>query len=147
MLRGLDAQFERNDDGGLYFMDQIWISLFGNVRTLIMDEAHTSKYYVHPGADKIYYDDLRDLYWWLGMKKDIAILTKSAQDFKMEKLARIYINEIVARHGVHVSIISDRDSRFTSQFSPTLQKALGTRLDMSTTYHPQRQLGYSSSLS
>ncbi|GJW62652.1 putative reverse transcriptase domain-containing protein [Tanacetum coccineum] len=72
MLRGLDAQFERKDDVGLYFMDQIWISLSGNVRTLIMDEAHTSKYYVHPGADKIYYD-LRDLYWWPGMKKDIAM--------------------------------------------------------------------------
>ncbi|GKD52038.1 putative reverse transcriptase domain-containing protein [Tanacetum coccineum] len=61
MVRGLDAQFERKDDGGLYFMDQIWIPLSGNVRTLIMDEAHTSKYYIHLGAYKIYYD-LRDLY-------------------------------------------------------------------------------------
>ncbi|GJR89281.1 putative reverse transcriptase domain-containing protein [Tanacetum coccineum] len=112
-----------------------------------MDEAHTSKYLVHPGADKMYYD-LRDLYWWPRMKKDIvdywkwekitmdlvtkfpksssgydAIwvivdrLTKSAhflpirEDYKMEKLARIYIDEIV--------------------------RALGTRLDMSTAYHPQ----------
>ncbi|GJY37428.1 putative reverse transcriptase domain-containing protein, partial [Tanacetum coccineum] len=54
------------------------------------------------------------------------------EDYKMEKLARIYINEIVARHGVPVSIISDRDGRFTSHFWQTLQKALGTRLDMST---------------
>ncbi|GKB38048.1 putative reverse transcriptase domain-containing protein, partial [Tanacetum coccineum] len=38
---------------------------------LIMDEAHTSRYLVHPGADKMYYD-LRDLYWWPGMKRDIA---------------------------------------------------------------------------
>ncbi|GJR41574.1 putative reverse transcriptase domain-containing protein [Tanacetum coccineum] len=43
----------------------------GDVRTLIMDEAHKSKYSVHPGADKMYYD-LRDKYWWPGMKKDIA---------------------------------------------------------------------------
>ncbi|GJY46396.1 putative reverse transcriptase domain-containing protein [Tanacetum coccineum] len=43
----------------------------GEVRTLIMDEAHKSKYSVHPGADKMYYD-LRDRYWWPGMKKDIA---------------------------------------------------------------------------
>ncbi|GJR58432.1 reverse transcriptase domain-containing protein [Tanacetum coccineum] len=57
--------------------------------------------------------------------------------YKMEKLARIYINEVVARHGVPVSIISDRDSRFTLQFWQTLQKALGTQLDMSTAYHPQ----------
>ncbi|GJV38257.1 putative reverse transcriptase domain-containing protein [Tanacetum coccineum] len=43
----------------------------GEVSTLIMDEAHKSKYSVHPGADKMYYD-LRDRYWWPGMKKDIA---------------------------------------------------------------------------
>ncbi|GKB80587.1 putative reverse transcriptase domain-containing protein [Tanacetum coccineum] len=49
----------------------------------------------------------------------------------------IYINEVVARHGVHVSIISDRDSRFTLRFCQTLQKALGTQLDMSSAYHPQ----------
>ncbi|GKB81015.1 putative reverse transcriptase domain-containing protein, partial [Tanacetum coccineum] len=72
MLRGLDAQFERQDDSGLYFMDLIWIPSTGNVRTLILDEAHTSKYSIHPGADKMYYD-LRDLYWWPGMRKDIAL--------------------------------------------------------------------------
>ncbi|GJR37724.1 putative reverse transcriptase domain-containing protein [Tanacetum coccineum] len=43
----------------------------GDVRKLIMDEAHTSRYSVHPSADKINYD-LRDLYWWPGMKRDIA---------------------------------------------------------------------------
>nr|GEV11764.1 putative reverse transcriptase domain-containing protein [Tanacetum cinerariifolium] len=48
----------------------------------------------------------------------------------MEKLARFYIDQIVAGHGVPVSIISDRDGRFTSRFWQTLQKALGTRLDM-----------------
>ncbi|GJW03984.1 putative reverse transcriptase domain-containing protein [Tanacetum coccineum] len=107
-----------------------------------MDEAHTSRYSVHPGADKMYYD-LRDLYWWPGMKRDIAELTKSAhflpirEDYKTEKLAKIYTNEIVARHGVPVSIISDRDGRFTSHLWQAFQKALGTRLDMSTAYHPQ----------
>ncbi|GKF47998.1 putative reverse transcriptase domain-containing protein, partial [Tanacetum coccineum] len=48
------------------------VPLKGDVRTLIMDEAYKSKYYVHPGADKMYYD-LRDRYWWPGMKKDIAV--------------------------------------------------------------------------
>ena len=52
-------------------------------------------------------------------------------------LARLYLKEIVSRHGVPISIISDRDSRFTSNFWQSLQKALGTRLDMSTAYHPQ----------
>nr|GEU93155.1 reverse transcriptase domain-containing protein [Tanacetum cinerariifolium] len=53
------------------------------------------------------------------------------------KHARIYINEVVARHGVPISIISNCDSRFTSRFWQMLQKALGTHLNMSTTYHPQ----------
>ncbi|GJX17730.1 putative reverse transcriptase domain-containing protein [Tanacetum coccineum] len=54
----------------------------------------------------------------------------------VEKLMRQYLKEVVSRHGVPVSIISDRDSRFTSHFWQSLQKALGTQLDMSTTYHP-----------
>ncbi|GJW99244.1 putative reverse transcriptase domain-containing protein [Tanacetum coccineum] len=166
-----------------------------------MDEAHTSRYSIHLGADKMYYD-LRDLYWWPGMKRDIAEyvsrcltcfkikaehqkpsgllqqpkipewkwekitmdlvtnlprssggydaiwvivdrLTKLAhflpirEDYKTEKLAKIYINEIVTRKGVPVSIISDRDGRFASHLWQALQKALGTRLDMSKTYHPK----------
>ncbi|GJX89473.1 putative reverse transcriptase domain-containing protein [Tanacetum coccineum] len=146
--------------------------------TLIMNEAHATKYSVHPRADKMYYD-LRDIYWWPGMKKDIALyvkipewkwenitmdfivklprnssghdliwvivdrLTKSAhflavhEYYKTERLARLYINKIVARHGVPVSIISDRDSHFTSGFWRSLQKALGMQLDLSTAYHPQ----------
>nr|GFB84491.1 putative reverse transcriptase domain-containing protein [Tanacetum cinerariifolium] len=70
-LRGLETHFERRDDGGIYFFDRIWIPSVGGVRKLIMDEAHTSRYSIHPGADKMYYD-LRDLYWWPGMKRDIA---------------------------------------------------------------------------
>nr|GEZ93767.1 hypothetical protein [Tanacetum cinerariifolium] len=59
------------------------------------------------------------------------------KDYKTEKLARLYINEIIARHGVPVSIISDHDSYFTSRFWKSLQKDLGTRLDLSTAYHPK----------
>ncbi|GJT86011.1 putative reverse transcriptase domain-containing protein [Tanacetum coccineum] len=200
-LHGLDQQMERKGDGSLYFMDRIWVPLVGGVRTVIMDEAHKSRYSVHPGADKMYYD-LRDMYWWPGMKRDIATyvsecltcakvkaehqrpsgllqqpeipewkwdkitmdfitklpktksghdtiwvivdrLTKSAhflamrEDYSTERLAKLYIDEIVARHGVPVSIISDRDGRFTSRCWQSVQKALGTRLDMSTAYHPQ----------
>ena len=70
-------------------------------------------------------------------------LTKSAhflaisEDDSVDKLARLYVKEIVSRHGVPISIISDRDSRFTSALWRSLQTALGTRLDMSTAYHPQ----------
>ncbi|GJT10451.1 putative reverse transcriptase domain-containing protein [Tanacetum coccineum] len=71
------------------------------------------------------------------------LLTKYAyfqpmrEDYKMDRLARLYLNEIAARHGVPISIISDRDSRFTSRFWQSTKEALGTRLDMSTAYHPQ----------
>ncbi|GJV15523.1 putative reverse transcriptase domain-containing protein [Tanacetum coccineum] len=70
-------------------------------------------------------------------------LTKSAHFLPMreidpmEKLMKLYMKEVVTRHGVPVSIISDRDGRFTSLFWKALHKALGTRLDMSTAYHPQ----------
>ncbi|GKC03710.1 putative reverse transcriptase domain-containing protein [Tanacetum coccineum] len=196
-----EKHFEQRADGEIYFFDRIWSPSIGDVRKLIMDEAHTSRYSVHPGADKMYYD-LRDLYWWPGMKRDIAEyvsrcltcskikaehqkpsgflqqpeipewkwekitmdfvtklpksssghdtiwvvvdrLTKSAhflpirEDYKTKKLAKIYTNEIVARHGVPVSIISDHDGRFTSHLWQAFQEALGTRLDMSTAYHPQ----------
>nr|GEU54905.1 putative reverse transcriptase domain-containing protein [Tanacetum cinerariifolium] len=49
----------------------VWIPSVGGIRKLIMDKAYTSRYLVHLGADKMYYD-LRDLYWWPGMKRDIA---------------------------------------------------------------------------
>ncbi|GJU10597.1 putative reverse transcriptase domain-containing protein [Tanacetum coccineum] len=176
LQKGLDEMIEQRSDGTLYYLDRIWVHLKGEVRTLIMDEAHKSKYSVHPGADKMYYD-LRDRYWWPGIKKDIAEyvskcltclkvkdvhqrpsgllqqpeipvwkwegiamdfvtkfprtssghdtiwvivdrLTKSAhflpmcEDYKMDRLARLYLKEIVARHGMPISIISDRDSRF-----------------------------------
>nr|GEV19856.1 reverse transcriptase domain-containing protein [Tanacetum cinerariifolium] len=70
-------------------------------------------------------------------------LTKSAHFIltlatdSMESLTRLYIKEIVSRHGVPISIISDRDSHFTSRFWQSLKNALGTQLDMSTTYHPE----------
>ncbi|GJS70510.1 putative reverse transcriptase domain-containing protein [Tanacetum coccineum] len=68
-------------------------------------------------------------------------LTKSAyfipirETYSMESLTKLYINEIVSRHGVPISIISDRDSHSTSRFWQSLQSALGTQLDMGTTYH------------
>ncbi|GJU23265.1 putative reverse transcriptase domain-containing protein [Tanacetum coccineum] len=55
----------------------------------------------------------------------------------METLTKLYIKEIVSRHGVSISIISDHDSHFTSRFWQSLQSALGTQLDMSTAYHPE----------
>ncbi|GKF42206.1 putative reverse transcriptase domain-containing protein, partial [Tanacetum coccineum] len=147
LQKGLDEMIKQRSDGTLYYLDRIWVPL-------------------------------KDRYWWLGMKKDIAeyvsrcltclkvkaehqrpsallqqpeilvckcegiamdLVTKlpRTSNYKMDRLARLYLNEIVARHDVPISIISDRDSRFTSRFWQSMQETLGTRLDMSTAYHPQ----------
>ncbi|GJS65544.1 putative reverse transcriptase domain-containing protein [Tanacetum coccineum] len=71
LQKGLDEMIEQRSDGTLYYLDRIWVPLKGDVRTLIMDEAHKSKYSIHPGVDKMYYD-LRDRYCWPGIKKDIV---------------------------------------------------------------------------
>ncbi|GJT60239.1 putative reverse transcriptase domain-containing protein [Tanacetum coccineum] len=159
-LRGLEIHFERRGDGEIYFFDRIWIPSVGGVRKLIMDEAHTSSCNIKKPSGLLQQPEIPE--WkWEKITMDLVTklprsssgydaiwvivdrLTKSAhflpirEDFKMEKLARIYINEIVARHGVPVSIISDRDGRFASHLWQALQKALGTKLHMSTAYHPE----------
>nr|GFA16314.1 reverse transcriptase domain-containing protein [Tanacetum cinerariifolium] len=55
----------------------------------------------------------------------------------MDKLTKLYLEEVVTRHGIPISIIFDRDLGFASNFWRVFQKALGTRLDMSTAYHPK----------
>nr|GEU95990.1 putative reverse transcriptase domain-containing protein [Tanacetum cinerariifolium] len=91
VLMQKNKQFERKEDGGLYFVERIWVPAYGNLRTLIMDEAYATMYSVHPRADKMYYD-LRDLCWWPKMKKDIALyvskcLTCSKVKAKHQKLS------------------------------------------------------------
>ncbi|GJV35282.1 putative reverse transcriptase domain-containing protein [Tanacetum coccineum] len=176
MAMTIQLGMERKEDESLYFMDRIWVPLVGGVRTIIMDEAHKTKYFVHLGADKMYHDqDLRDMYWWPGMKRDIAtyvskcltcskvktehqlqqpeipewkwdkitmdfitklpktksghdmiwvivdMLTKSAhflamrEDYSTDRLAKLYIDEIVARHGVPVTVnlFEHHDGQFT----------------------------------
>ncbi|KAD3640135.1 hypothetical protein E3N88_29358 [Mikania micrantha] len=198
-LQSLNQQFETKSDGKYYFLNRIWVPSFGNLRKVIMDEAHKSQYSIHPGTDKMYQDP-REFYWWPGMKKDIATyvckcltclcvkaehqrpfgllqpleisvweqismdfitklpktprghdaiwvivdrLTKSAhflairEDYNTNRLAKLYLDEILSRHGVEISIISDRDSRFTSRVWQMFQKALGSQPNLSTAYHPQ----------
>ncbi|MCI50695.1 retrotransposon protein, partial [Trifolium medium] len=55
----------------------------------------------------------------------------------VSKLAEIYIEQIVRLHDIPSSIVSDRDPRFTSRFWESLQEALGTKLRLSSVYHPQ----------
>ncbi|KAL9998209.1 putative nucleotidyltransferase, Ribonuclease H [Helianthus debilis subsp. tardiflorus] len=72
-IRGAsESQLVSKPDGLLYCCDRVWIPDRDNLRDLIMNEAHKSKYSIHPGADKMYHN-LRTSYWWPGMKKDIAV--------------------------------------------------------------------------
>ncbi|KAI3672432.1 hypothetical protein L6452_38520 [Arctium lappa] len=188
-------------DGIYRLRDRVWIPSLGDLRNIVLDEAHRSKYTMHPGSDKMY-KNLKEIYWWPGMKRTVASyvgncltclkvktehqkpsrmlqqmkipvwkwdmitmdfvtklprtvkghdaiwvivdrLTKSAHflpisdKYTLERLAQLYVNEIVSRHGVPTSIVSDRDARFTSKFWSSFQREMGTRLNMSTAYHPQ----------
>ncbi|GJT40774.1 retrotransposon protein, putative, ty3-gypsy subclass [Tanacetum coccineum] len=166
---------------------RIYIPFRSNVKELLFEEAHKSKYYIHPGATKMYLD-LKKNYLWQGMKRDcvkcvekcltclkvkakhqklygkiqpleilvwkwekitmdfvtklprttkkhdaiwviVDRLTKSAnfipirENMPIHKLAKIYVNEIVARHGVPVSIIFDRDGRLLLIFGKIFKKS------------------------
>nr|GEZ34529.1 hypothetical protein [Tanacetum cinerariifolium] len=120
----------------------IWIPSVDGVRKLIMEEALTTRKWEKITMDLVTKFPKRrsgyDAIWII-----VDRLTKSAyflpirKDYKTENLARIYINEIVARHGVLVSIILDCDGRFVSHLWQPLQKVLGTKLNMITAYHPK----------
>ena len=70
-------------------------------------------------------------------------LTKSAHflpvrlDYSMDRLAELYVNEIVKLHGISISIVSNHDPQFMSRFWKELKLTLGTRLNFSTAFHPQ----------
>ncbi|KAI3808116.1 hypothetical protein L1987_24059 [Smallanthus sonchifolius] len=69
--RIMGAQLEVKSNGIRYFVERIWVPVFGSLRELVMDEAHKSRYSIHPGSAKMYHD-LKVLYWWPKMKTDIA---------------------------------------------------------------------------
>ncbi|KAJ0568141.1 putative nucleotidyltransferase, Ribonuclease H [Helianthus annuus] len=170
-----EEQLTLSKDGILRLNGRIWVPVHGGLRDVILQEAHSSKYSVHPRAYKMY-QDLKANYWWIGLKKSVAAhvakcltcaqvkaehqkpsgllqqpelpewkwecvtmdfitklpktrkendtiwvivdrLTKSAhflpikETYSSDILAQLYIDKIVALHGIPVSIISDRDTR------------------------------------
>nr|GFC37336.1 putative reverse transcriptase domain-containing protein [Tanacetum cinerariifolium] len=145
-------KLEPRADGTLCLNGRSWLPCYGDLWTMIMHESHKSKYSIHLGSAKMY-QDMKKLYWWPNMKADIATYVSKCltcakvkaehqkpsglETDPMDKLARIYPKDVVKRHGIPVSIIGDRDPRFASNFWRSLQNALGTRLDMSTAYHPE----------
>ncbi|GJY97051.1 putative reverse transcriptase domain-containing protein [Tanacetum coccineum] len=155
-------KLEPRTDGTLCFNGRSWLPHYDDLRTVIMHESHKSKYSIYLGSDKMY-QDMKKLYWWPNMKANIAIYVSKCltcakvkaehqrpsgllvqpeipqwkEIDPMEKLARMYLKKVVTRHGIPVLIICDHDPRFASNFWRSLQKALGTNLDMSIAYHPQ----------
>ncbi|KAL0553939.1 hypothetical protein IC582_007843 [Cucumis melo] len=198
---GQAAEFSLSSDGGLLFERRLCVPSDSAVKTELLSKAHSSPFSMHPGSTKMY-QDLKRVYWWRNMKREVAEfvskclvcqqvkaprqkpagllqplsipewkwenvsmdfitglprtlrgftviwvvvdrLTKSAHfvpgksTYTASKWAQLYMSEIVRLHGVPVSIVSDRDARFTSKFWKGLQTAMGTRLDFSTAFHPQ----------
>ncbi|GJZ61195.1 putative nucleotidyltransferase, ribonuclease H [Tanacetum coccineum] len=139
LQKGLDEMIEQTSNGTLYYLDRIWVPLKDRYWWPGMKKdiaEYVSKCLTclkvkaeHQRPSGLLYG--HDTIWVI-----VDQLTKSAQflpmreDYKMETLAILYLNEIVARHGVPISIISDRDSRFISRFWQSMQEALGTHLDM-----------------
>ncbi|KAL0539863.1 hypothetical protein IC582_024084 [Cucumis melo] len=201
LTAGQAVEFSLSSDGGLLFERRLCVPSDSAIKTELLSEAHSSPFSMHPGSTKMY-QDLKRVYWWRNMKREVAEfvsrclvcqqvkaprqkptgllqplsipewkwenvsmdfitglprtlrgftmiwvvvdrLTKSAHfvpgksTYTASKWAQLYMSEIVRLHGVPVSIVSDRDARFTSKFWKGLQTAMGTRLDFSTTFHPQ----------
>ncbi|GJR43277.1 putative reverse transcriptase domain-containing protein [Tanacetum coccineum] len=141
-------KLEPRADGTLCLNVRSWLPCYGDLRTVIMHEP--SGLLVQPEIPQWKWDNITmdfvtkllessqgyDTIWVI-----VDRLTKSAifllmkETDPMEKLARMYLKEVVIRNGIPISIICDRDDRFTSNFWTSLQKALGTSLYMSTAYH------------
>lgn len=198
---GFRSDYSIRDNGLLYLGNRLCVPRDQSLLKEIMEEAHYSPYAMHPGSTKMY-RDLKEHYWWFGMKKGIAKfvascltcqqvksehqrpigllqplpipewkwehiamdfltglprsrrgfdsiwvvvdrLTKSAHflpvktTYSIDQYARLYVDEIIRLHGAPVSIVSDRDPKFTSRLWPSVQRAMGTGLKFSTSFHPQ----------
>ena len=197
--RGDKTDYSIKDDGDLYYNSILCVPNVQELKKKLMDESHNTVFTMHPGENKMY-QDLKQYYWWRGMKKDIVEyvskcltcqqvksehqipsgllnpipvpqwkwdnitidfvsnfpltqrkhdsvwvivdkLTKSAHfllvqlDYSMDRLVELYVNKTVRLHRIPLSIVSDRDPRFTSRFWKELQSALVILLNFSTTFH------------
>ncbi|WVZ90625.1 hypothetical protein U9M48_036910 [Paspalum notatum var. saurae] len=201
MEKGLLPDFRRDRQGTIWLKNRLCVPQDKSILEAILIEAHCTKYSIHPGSTKMY-QDLKKLFWWRRMKRDVAEfvaqcdvcsrikaekqrpagllkpleipmwkwekitmdfivglpctpkgndsiwvivdrLTKSAHFIPVKarygatQLATLYVQNILRLHGAPLSIVSDRGPQFTAQFWKSLHKALGTKLDYSTAYHPQ----------
>jgi transposase InsO family protein len=201
ITEGRGPEFTEDEQGTIWFKDMICLPDIDSLRETILKEAHDSDYSIHPGSTKMY-QDLKQKYWWYGLKIDVAAhvamcdvcqsvkaehqrlagllhplkipewkweeigmdfitglprtqkgydaiwvivdrLTKVAHfirvkiTYKGSQLAELYMARIVYLHGVPKKIVSDRGSQFTSRIWRSFNENMNTKLNFSTTYHPQ----------
>nr|GEV35145.1 retrotransposon protein, putative [Tanacetum cinerariifolium] len=104
-------RLEPRVDGTLRLNSRSWLPCYGDLRSVIMHESHKSKYSIHPGSKKMY-QDMKKLYWWPNMKADIATYVSKC----------LTCAKVKAEHQRPLGLL----------------KALGTNLNMSTAYHPEK---------
>src|ERR1044072_7971206 len=182
--------FKLDAQGILRFRGRICIPDYVDLKRMILEKTHRSSLSIHPGATKMY-QDLRKLFWWSGMKREVAQFVYACltcqkskvehqkpaglmqllevPEWKWDNISMDFVTGlpntlrgldsiwvivdrltksahfipinitylIVKLHGVPLCNVSDRDPRFTSDFWKSLQESLGSKLRLSTAYHPQ----------
>ncbi|GJT79838.1 putative reverse transcriptase domain-containing protein [Tanacetum coccineum] len=147
-------KLEPRADGTLCLNGRSWLPCYGDLRTVIMHESHKSKYSIHPSSDKMY-QDMKKLYWWPNMKADITTYIRKCLTCAKDNITMGFITKLPKSSQGYdtIWVIVDRLTK-SAIFLPmretdpmerltrmylkrSLQKALGTNLDMSTAYHPQ----------
>nr|GEU57629.1 reverse transcriptase domain-containing protein [Tanacetum cinerariifolium] len=122
-------KLEPSADGTICLNSRIRLPCYGDLQTVIMYESYKSKKL--PKSLQGY-----DTIWVIVDQLTKSVIFMPMREINpLDKLARMYLKEVVMKHGIPVSIIYDRDPRFSSNFWKSLQKAFGTNLDMSTAYH------------
>ncbi|GJU44436.1 hypothetical protein Tco_1201702 [Tanacetum coccineum] len=107
MLRGLDHLMERKEGGGIYLL---WVPLIGDARTLMIDEAHASRYLVHSGADKTYYDH-RDMYGGHVWRRILLpMLPRSSSGTNLSHLAKAETRGVTSWISSQYNGVNNRES-------------------------------------
>ncbi|GJR04408.1 putative reverse transcriptase domain-containing protein [Tanacetum coccineum] len=137
---GYTEKLEPRTDGTLCLNGRSWLPCYGDLRTVIMHESHKSKYSIHPGSEKMY-QDVKKLYWWPNMKADIATyvskcLTCAKVKAEHQRQSGLLVQPEIPQWKWD-NITMDFVTKLPKSSQGSLQKALGTSLDMSTAYHPQ----------
>ncbi|GJW08884.1 putative reverse transcriptase domain-containing protein [Tanacetum coccineum] len=129
-------KLEPRADGTLCFNGRSWLPCYGDLRTVIMHESHKSKYSIHPGSDKMY-QDMKKLYWWPNMKANIATYVSKWLTCAKVKAEHQRLLGLLVQPDIPQWKWDNITMDFVMKLPKSLQKALGTNLDMSTAYHPQ----------